>query len=36
MKDYPDSALARRGHKEVVTLLEKGGLELIIQDRSVQ
>ena len=36
MKDYPDSALARRGHKEVVALLEKGGLELIIQDRSVQ
>jgi len=34
MKEYPDSDLARKGHKEVVELLEKGGLKLIIQDRS--
>ncbi len=28
MKEYPDSVLARRGHKEVVALLEKGRLNL--------
>lgn len=32
MKEYPDSDLARKGHKEVVELLEKGRLELINQD----
>jgi hypothetical protein len=36
MKEYPDSVLARRGHKEVVDLLEKGGLKLINQGRSGQ
>jgi hypothetical protein len=34
MKEYPDPDLARRGHKEVVDLMEKGGLKLIIQNRS--
>jgi hypothetical protein len=28
MKEYPDSVLARRGHKEVVASLEKGRLNL--------
>ena len=28
MKEYPDSDMARRGHKEVVGLLEKGRLNL--------
>lgn len=36
MQEYPDSVLARRGHKKVVGLLEKGRLELINQDRSGQ
>lgn len=36
MKEYPDSVMARRGHKEVVALLEKGRLKFINQDRSVQ
>lgn len=34
MKEYPDPVMARRGHKEVVKLLEKGRLKLINQDRS--
>jgi hypothetical protein len=33
MKEYPDSKLARRGHKEVVDLLEKGMLKLINRGR---
>jgi hypothetical protein len=32
MKEYPDPVLARRGHKEVVELLEKGKLKLTNQD----
>jgi hypothetical protein len=36
MKEYADSDLARRGHKAVVELMEKGGLKLISQDRSGQ
>ncbi len=28
MKEYPDSVLARSGHKEVVELLEKGKLSI--------
>jgi hypothetical protein len=31
LKEYPDPILARRGHKEVVALLEKGRLHLKIQ-----
>jgi hypothetical protein len=36
MKEYPDSGLARRGHKDAVELMEKGRLKLINQDRSEQ
>jgi hypothetical protein len=32
MKEYHDSALARRGHKDVVELLSKGIMKLIRQD----
>jgi hypothetical protein len=28
MKEYNDSGLARRGHKEVVELMEKGRLKI--------
>jgi hypothetical protein len=28
LQEYPDSVLARRGHKKVVGLLEKGSLDL--------
>ncbi len=31
MKEYPDSVLARRGHKKVVALLEKGRMNLEIR-----
>ena len=32
MKEYPDTALARRGHKDAVELLSKGIMKLIRQD----